>query len=189
MKRQEEQSTEKQAHKDKSSKDDKENKDSKKSKEHTEKLHEACDTRLTELTDLLKRTHAEFENYKKRVDNEKLQYLKYASSVFAAKLLPLLDMLDSAAKNNKNPEVFKTIELIRNEFTAVLRNEGIVAIEAHGQHFDPFKHEALMIEETQDAAKDNTIVEEFQKGYMLNDKVLRHSKVKVAKYREDSKKE
>jgi len=143
----------------------------------------SCEDKLEELTDLLKRTQAEFENYKKRIDSEKQQYLKYASSLVLAKLLPLLDTFDSAIKNNNNRNVIEAIELIKIKFNSILKNEGIMPIQSIGSHFDPFKHEAVMIEETNEPEKDNIVVEELQKGYMLHDKVLRHSKVKVAKYK------
>ncbi len=148
-----------------------------------DELHAACNAKLEELTDLLKRTQAEFENYKKRIDSEKLQYLKYASSLVLAKLLPMLDTFDSAIKNNTNKDVIEAIELIKVKFNSILKNEGIMPIQAINQHFDPFKHEAVMIEQTNESEKDNIVIEELQKGYMFHDKVLRHSKVKVAKYR------
>jgi len=149
--------------------------------------HKSSETKIEELTDLLKRTHAEFENYKKRVDNERQNYLKYSSSVILAKLLPLLDTIDSAIKNNPNKEVVKAVELIRNEVRAFLKNEGVMPIKAHDESFDPFKHEAVMIEDTVNPKNDNIVVEELQRGYILHDKVLRHSKVKVAKYKEEIK--
>ena len=145
--------------------------------------HAACNAKVAELTDLAKRTQADFENYKKRADAEKAQYVKYAGSVVMAKLLPLLDTFDSAIKNTANKEAVHAVELIRNDVHAILKAEGIIPIKSVGEHFDPFRHEALMTEETRDPAKDNMVIEEFQKGYMLHDKVLRHSKVKVAKYK------
>ena len=149
--------------------------------------HAASDAKVAELTDLLKRTQADFENYKKRAEADKVQYVKYAGSLVLAKLLPLLDTIDSGIKNNTNNDVIKAIELIKSEIMGILKNEGIMPIDASRKEFDPFKHEALMIESTQDKSQDNRVIEEFQRGYMLHEKVLRHSKVKVAKYSEDSK--
>lgn len=147
-------------------------------------IHAACSAKIDELTDLAKRTQADFENYKKRAESEKTQYIRYAGSIVLAKFLPLLDTFESAIKNTSNKEVIHALELIRNDVHALLKGEGIIPIKSVGEHFDPFRHEALMIEETHDASKDNTVIEEFQKGYMLHDKVLRHGKVKVAKYKE-----
>ncbi|MBW2980366.1 nucleotide exchange factor GrpE [Candidatus Woesearchaeota archaeon] len=165
--------------------------DKKKLSKDTEKGLEKSETsqkeKIKELTETLQRLQAEFENYKKRVDKEKAEFVKYSKHELIAKLLPILDSFKLAIKNGKNnPDFFKGIELIFSQFYSALEAEGLRPIEALGKKFDPYKHEVLM-QETSDKEED-IVLEELQKGYMLNDKVLRHSKVKVSKKKEEKKK-
>ena len=134
---------------------------------------------IDELTDTLKRLQAEFENYKKRVDKEKTEFVKYAHADLIAQMLPVLDSFEIALKNTTEKEKFvEGIKIIYAQLYSVLEAEGLKPIKATGEKFDPYKHEVLMKEESD--KPDDTILEEFQKGYMLNDKVLRHSKVKIS---------
>ncbi len=140
--------------------------------------------KIAELTDTLKRLQAEFENYKKRADREKEIFSKNASIKLIEKMLPLLDSFELAIKNSNSSdfEKFKKgVEMIYSQFYSILQNEGLRPIEALGRQFDPYKHEVLMQEESD---RDNVVIEEFQKGYMLNENVLRHSKVKVGRKKE-----
>lgn len=143
-------------------------------KEITEKSQ-----KIEELTDTLKRLQAEFENHKKRTDKEKLECMKYAQGELMLKLLPVLDSFEIALKNTKDHEKFiKGMEMVYAQLYSTLEAEGLRPIKAVGGKFDPFKHEVLMKEESD---KDEDIVlDELQKGYMLNDRVLRHSKVKIS---------
>ncbi len=151
----------------------------KKAKEEKPKKDEK-EEKIHELTDSLQRLQAEFENYKKRTEKEKEDFVKYAKADLIAKLLPTLDSFEIALKNTTDNEKFvKGIELIFAQLYSLLESEGIRPIKADGEKFDPFKHEVLM-KEASDKEED-MILEELQKGYMLNAKVLRHSKVKVSK--------
>ena len=135
--------------------------------------------RIEELTDSLKRLAAEFENFKKRIDRERIEFMKYAHSDLIEKLLPVLDSFELALKNTINTEkLIEGVKMIYAQFYSVLESEGLKQIHATGQKFDPYKHEVLMKEESE--KPEDTVLEEFQKGYILNDRVLRHSKVKVS---------
>ena len=135
--------------------------------------------KIEELTDALKRLQAEFENYKKRVDREKIEFMKYAHADVIEKILPVLDSFEIALKNTIDKEKFvEGIKMIYSQLYSALEAEGLRPIKATGEKFDPYKHEVLMKEESY--KPEDTILEEFQKGYMLNDRVIRHSKVKIS---------
>ena len=139
-----------------------------------------------ELTDILQRTQAEFENYKKRVDKEKQEFVKYSKAEIIQKLLPIIDTFEIALKNNKDNEKFvKGMDMVYAQLISLLHSEGLKPIESLGKKFDPYLHEAMLKEKSE--KDEGTVLEELQKGYMLNDKVLRHSKVKVSE--KDNKKE
>ena len=140
--------------------------------------------KINELTRLLQITQAEFENYKKRVERDKQTFCELSNKAFIEKILPVIDNFELALKNVKdNSDFVKGMELIYSQLLTLLEKEGVKPINAVGEMFDPYLHEALMQEESD--KKVNTVLEEFQKGYFLKDKVLRHTKVKVAKPRSD----
>src|SRR3989344_37672 len=109
----------------------------------------------------LKRLQAEFENYKKRIEKERLEFIKYAKHDLILKLLEILDNFERSLKNNKD----NGIELIFKQLKKTLEKEGVKEI--NEQHFNPEKHEVISIGE----GEENKILEEFQKGYMLHDKI------------------
>lgn len=147
--------------------------------EHTKKQIEEKHQKIEELTDTLKRLQAEFENYKKRIDKEKTEFVKYAHAEMVAKILPVIDTFEIALKNTNDKEKFiEGIKMIYAQIYSLLESEGLKPIKAAGERFDPYKHEVLMKEESD--KPEGTILEEFQKGYMLNDRVLRFSKVKIS---------
>jgi molecular chaperone GrpE len=177
-------------------KDSKEGKEKKKDETHSEKLGQEIkekDDRIKELTETLQRLQAEFENYNKRVENEKKEIRMYAEAELVKKLLPVLDSFEIALKNNSpcgndNDRILKGMEMIYAQLFEILEDEGLRKIESSGKRFDPYYHEVLMTE--QDNKKDDEIIlEELQKGFMFNDKVLRYSKVKVNKRAEEVKNE
>ena len=134
---------------------------------------------IEELTDTLKRLQAEFENYKKRVDKEKTEFVKYASAGVIANMLPALDSFEIALKNTSDKDKFiEGMKMVYAQIYSMLEAEGLRPIKATDEKFDPYKHEVLMKEESD--KPEGTVLEEFQKGYMLNDKVLRFSKVKIS---------
>lgn len=162
-------------------KEDKKQEVHKKSEEKAElkKQPDENQKKIEELTDTLKRLQAEFENYKKRADKEKTEFTKFAHADLIAKMLPVLDSFEIALKNTSEKEKFvEGMKMIYAQFHSILESEGLMPIEASGQKFDPYKHEVLMKEESD--KPEDTVLEEFQKGYMLNDRILRHSKVKIS---------
>ncbi|MEK6828212.1 MAG: nucleotide exchange factor GrpE, partial [Nanoarchaeota archaeon] len=108
-----------------------------------------------------------------------IEFVKYAHDDMISQLLPVLDSFEIAFKNTSDKEKFvEGIKMIYAQFHSILEAEGLKPIKARGEKFDPYKHEVLLKEESD--KPEDTILEEFQKGYMLNDRVLRHSKVKVS---------
>jgi len=137
------------------------------------------DLQIKELTETLQRLQADFENYKKQAEKEKNNIIKTSSCNTISNLLPILDAFESALKHKNNSNEFaKGIELIYNQLILLLKSEGVTEINAVGKKFDPYLHEVLM---QQESDKDDVVLEEFQKGYILNGRVLRHSKVKIGK--------
>lgn len=146
--------------------------------------------KIEELTDTLQRLQAEFENYRKRFDKEKAEFVKYAKAELIQRLLPTLDTFEIALKSTKDNERFvKGMEMTYAEFVSTLQAEGLKPIVAIGKKFDPYLHEVMLKEKSD--KDDGVVLEELQKGYMLNDKVLRHSKVKISEKAEkaEAKKE
>ncbi|NMC58028.1 MAG: nucleotide exchange factor GrpE [Candidatus Methanofastidiosa archaeon] len=138
--------------------------------------------------DALLRSEADFQNLKKRTEKEKEDTRKYALQDAITSILTVLDHIERAIKVYKDSdektldrnEVVKGMELIYKDLKDVLRSQGLCEIECMGKEFDPYYHEALATV-CLDEEKDNTVVEEFQKGYILNDRVIRPSRVKVTK--------
>ena len=144
----------------------------------TNKLDER-DTKIEELIDTLKRLQAEFENYKKRNDKERIEFATYAHADLIAKLLPIMDTFEIAFKSSADKEKFiEGMKMIYAQLASALESDGLRPIKAVGEKFDPYRHEVLMKEKSE--KEDDTILEEFQKGYMFRDKVLRFSKVKIS---------
>ncbi len=133
-----------------------------------------------ELTDSLQRLQAEFENYKKRVEKEKQDLIRYASQNLIIKLLPIVDSFEIALKNHKDKNKFlEGMKLVFSQFYSLLEKEGLKQINPLGEKFDPNKHEVLICDKSN--KPDNTIIKVLQKGYILNNKPIRHAKVKIAK--------
>lgn len=135
--------------------------------------------KIVELTDLLQRVQANFENYRKQQEKRFEEIQQMAAKGTILPLLPLLDNFELALKNTGNHEEFvKGIELIYSQLTNLLESLGIKKIIIENQKFDPYYHEALLKVESE--FPEGTILEEFQKGFTLHDKVIRHAKVKVS---------
>ncbi|MFQ5638316.1 MAG: nucleotide exchange factor GrpE [bacterium] len=136
------------------------------------------------LKDQLMRTAAEFENYKKRRENEFIQLIATSNADLISQLLPILDDFErsmKSAQESKNFQSFYTgVELIFKNLLGVLERQGVKPIEAVGQKFDPELHEALLQVEGGDSPAD-MVVEEHLRGYKMHDRVLRHSQVLVSK--------
>ena len=135
---------------------------------------------LEDKDDRIKRLMAEFENFKKRSDKERTGLYNSVMGDVIISLLPVLDNLEKAAKTETKDEQYKNgIEMVVNQFKDVLKNNGVTEIETVGKKFDPSIHEAVSLVQD-DKLGEKEIKEEFRKGYVLGDRVLRHSLVVVA---------
>ena len=147
-------------------------------------LLKAKEEELQKEHDRLLRTLAEHENYKKRMARERTDFLKFGNESLIKELLPVLDNLELSlehARNATNADaITEGIELVKKEFLRKLEKFGLSAISARGEKFDPNRHEAAFQIETAEQPE-NTVVDEFQKGYFIHDRLLRPAKVSVAK--------
>lgn len=136
---------------------------------------------IAALDDRYKRLVAEFDNFKKRTIKEKENI--YIDSVcdVVTEILPILDNLERAlaAFENKESGEYKGVEMIQKQTLDIFAKIGVEQIKALGENFNPERHNAVMHVDD-DSVADNTVVEEFQKGYSYKDKVIRYSMVKVA---------
>lgn len=177
----------------KNEKQNSKNKEEVESKDEINKLQQEINElkeKLKECEDRYIRVHADFENSKKRLEKEKIQAVEYASEKFAQDLLPALDSLDMAMANvtseNLNAEeaikkLKEGIELTIEQFIKAFGKHGIKVIDIEeGSEFNPHLHEALLQVEDADK-KSGEIVQVIQKGYKYKDRVLRPTKVSVAK--------
>jgi molecular chaperone GrpE len=134
--------------------------------------------------DRLLRKTAEFDNYRKRIERERQAFAESAASDVLEELLPIVDDLERALKAPAGPEgadaYRRGVELIHQQLMDLLRKRGVKAIEAEGAEFDPHYHQAVLHEHVE-GRRDGEIIEEFRRGYMLGDRLLRPSMVKVAK--------
>ncbi len=138
---------------------------------------------LQEINDKYLRLYAEFENYKKRVNKDKEELVKYGNESLLYELLPVIDNLEMALKhasNNISSGLVQGVEITLKELQKILEKFGLIAIKANNKPFDPLVHHA-MTQIERDDIDEKLVVEEFRKGYMLRDKVLRPSLVAVSK--------
>lgn len=137
-----------------------------------------------EYLDKLLRLHAEFENFKKRSDKDKQQFLKFANEGLIYELIDILDNFERAFASANNMADFKSlhqgVEMILKQMHQVLEKNGVKKIECLGKPFNPLEQEAIAHVET-DKYPENTVVEEVQKGYLIEDRLIRPAVVKVAK--------
>ncbi len=149
----------------------------------TKKVVQEKDNLSQEYLKHLERLQADFDNYKKRQEKKQREFIEFANERLINNLLSVIDNLERALDSTKNEKDTKAIrEGINNtlkEFYNILKKEGVVPMESIGHRFDPYKHEAVMKIET-DKYSEDTVIEEFQKGYYIKSKVLRPAMVKVA---------
>ena len=131
------------------------------------------------------RIQADFENSRKRLEREKQEFIRFANEGLITNLLNVVDDLERTLelaqdKREDFSAFLKGVEMILAHLYDLLKKQGLVPMESKGKIFNPSFHEALLKAETDDFPE-NTIVEELQKGYLLNDRVIRTAKVKVAK--------
>lgn len=141
--------------------------------------------KASEYWDRILRLQADFDNIRKRLEREKQDFVKFANEGIILELLNILDDLErtvelAQAKHQDITSFLKGVEMILAHLYEMLKEYGVKPIEAEGKIFDPNYHEALMQAEETDLPE-HTIVEELQKGYLLNDRVIRTAKVKVSK--------
>ena len=155
------------------------------------KDREQLETEVQELNDKYLRLYAEFETYKRRVNKDKEEIVRYGNESLLHALLPIIDNLELALKHasdNVSDGLVQGVEITLKELNKTLEKFGLKAIDAEGRHFDPSVHHA-MTQVIRDDVEDNTVVEEFRKGYMLKEKVLRPSLVAVSKKSEANQEE
>jgi molecular chaperone GrpE len=132
------------------------------------------------LKELLLRRQAEFDNFRKRTERERSEYLQYAGMEMVKELIPILDDFERALKSDSgSPEYAKGVEMIYNRMVEALKKIGLEPMDAAGKQFDPHLHQAVERVETSDSA-DHTVLGEFQRGYYFKGKLLRPSMVKVS---------
>ena len=138
---------------------------------------------VEQLRDQLQRKVAEFENYRRRTDEEKSALIRYGHEGLLVQLLPVLDDFDRSMKAGADFKDFDAfyagIELLRSKFLKVLENKGLAAIRAKGEPFDVHLHEAVLQVPSADV-EPGTVVDEVETGYTLYDRVIRHTKVIVS---------
>ncbi len=139
---------------------------------------EAARQERDEYLDALRRLKAEFENSRKRQERERTRILETASERLVAELLPVLDNLDRALE--AEGDIHEGVQAIRDQLVAALGKEGLLPVASDGQPFDPNVHEAVMGQPS-DEYEEGTILQTFQRGYLLNGKPIRPAKVVVAK--------
>jgi molecular chaperone GrpE len=144
---------------------------------------ENLETELTKANDKYIRLYSDFENYKKRNIRERIEQNKMATAEVFLSLIPIIDDLERALKSAEEAKdldsVQEGIRLIYSKVKNVTASKGLVPMDAIGKPFDPELHDAIANVPVEDKAQKGLIVEEIEKGYYLNDKVIRHAKVIV----------
>ncbi|MFV8826733.1 nucleotide exchange factor GrpE [Alkalihalobacterium sp. APHAB7] len=149
--------------------------------EEQQKVH-GLEQQVAELNSRLLRIHADYDNFRRRTKEEKEAAAKYRAQSLVEELLPVLDNFERALAVDPANEETKTLlqgmEMVYRQLQDGLQKEGVEVIASVGQTFDPHLHQAVM-QVQEDGHEPNTVVEEFQKGYKLKDRVIRPSMVKV----------
>ena len=149
----------------------------------TEEKITQLETEVLELKDKLLRKAAEFENYKRRTENDQMNLLTYAAEFFIQKLLPVVDDFERSLQHIEDAQdidaIKQGIKLIYDKLMKVFQEQGIKKIDSVGKRFDVDYHEALM-QRADDSVESHTVLDEIEKGYTYNDKVIRHAKVIVS---------
>ena len=148
-----------------------------------DKKHDPMKEKVEELEDKVRRQMAEFDNFRKRSEKEKSQMFEIGAKSIVEKILPVIDNFERGLaivpEELKNSPYVEGMDKIYRQLIGELESVGVKAIEAVGTVFDPFYHNAVMHVEDEEI-NENVVVEEFQKGYVYRETVVRHSMVKVA---------
>jgi molecular chaperone GrpE len=138
---------------------------------------------MSELKDKILRKSAEFENYKRRTENDQLNLLKYAAETFIIKILPVIDDFERSIQHiggTKDGDSLKEgMKLIYDKFIKLLEDQGVKKFESKGKPFSVNFHEAVL-QRKADEFPPNTVIDELESGYLYKDKVIRHAKVIVS---------
>lgn len=133
-----------------------------------------------DMYDRLLRKQAEFDNFRKRMERDRSEYIQFAGMELTRELLPILDDFERAVRvQSADQNYAKGVELIHQRFSEILKKMGVEPIDAAGKKFDPNLHEAV-VRVPSDEAEDETVLEELQRGYNFKGKLLRPAMVKVA---------
>ena len=155
----------------------------KSAKEELKAQLEAKEKEAQENLDKYLRAKAELENYKKRIEKEKAETIRYCNENIIREILPVVDNLEMALKHGQDSgnskSLIEGVEIVLNQFLKGLEKFGVASFSSVGEEFDPNIHEAMMQVES-DNHNPNSIISEFQKGYFLNERLLRPAKVTVA---------
>ena len=158
-------------------------KEKKEKKKEEKEKKDKKDEQIEELKDRVTRQMAEFENFRKRTEKEKSQMFEVGVKTMVEKILPVVDNFErglaQVPDDKKNDSFVEGMNMIYKQMMTAFDEIGVKQIEAVGKEFDPNLHNAVMHVDD-DTLPDNSIVEEFQKGYIYHDQVVRHSMVKVA---------
>jgi molecular chaperone GrpE len=156
-----------------------------------EKLQKEIDNlnkQLLDEKDRYLRLNAEFDNARKRAVKDHEEFIKYAGEKIIQEFIDVFESLErgieNAKKANNKDKLIEGMELVYKKFKVVFEKNGLTPIKALGEKFDHYRHEAMMQTLT-DECEEDTILEEFAKGYILNGKVIRYSKVRVSKKKEE----
>ena len=144
--------------------------------------HEALRADRDALQDRLLRVAAEFDNYRKRIERERREHADAAAEGLILELLPIVDDLERALQAPASGDALPYragVELIHRQMVELLRRRGVTTIDTAGALFDPRVHQAVSQEQS-DAHSEGQVIEEFRRGYMLGDRLLRAAMVKVA---------
>ena len=164
-------------------------------KEEVQQLHQQVEDLIKEKDEIfekLQRVAADYENFQKRVPKQIADTIAYEKEKIIKTLLPALDNFEHTLQNTHSAEnldvIIKGVRIIYDQMLNILKAHGVEQIKALGQKFDPALHEAMM-QKTEDDRQDNTVLEEFQKGYKLNGRVIRPSKVIVNKLQSEQERQ
>lgn len=160
-------------------------------KEEKKKKRDDYKEKFEELNENFMRVRAEFANYKKRIEREQIEFSDYIKGEMIKSFLPILDDFDHMIrKTNNNTDENSLLEgakIIYEKFVQLLKDYGVEKIEALGQEFNPEIHEAMMMQPVDEKDKNSKVIDVFQTGYKLKDRLLRPSRVVVGDFKDEKK--
>ena len=156
-----------------------------------EETIESLKEKVQDYRNQILRLQADFANFRKRAEKEKGEAIRFGREVILERMIGLSDVMENALKHSQNAKdldsLKKGFEMVTQEFSRFLKSEGAEPLRTVGKPFDPNQHEAVEQVGTENEKENDTVLEELQKGYTLNGRLLRTAKVKVAKFKEEKK--